>query len=568
MTELRRQLLQSWVDAGNSSEIELVAGASFQGTTIDLTDVATILVSIYADVESAPNGIEFVFSHDGVTWITTDTYTHPGGTVKTYTIQPVFPYFRVQYANNATTPQGDFRLVTTLLTGSPKSSSHRLADDLSTQDDAELVKAVLAAEIPNDNVKNVRATALGALNVHITEENQDAFGRVRTSDPVSLLDSTFAYNLNPRQFEQLISGNGVIAYDVNRRSAKLSVTAGAAGVAGLQSYQYAHYNPGKSHLIFVTEASDPNDNGYASGQKYEIGYFDDFNGLFARRDDAGAYAVKRSSTSGSVVDEVVPTADFNIDPLDGTGPSGLTLNPGKSQIIVIDLQFLGVGRVRMGLEVAGTLVYAHEFNFANEEAGMYMQSGTLPVRWLLTDTGTTGFDFAEAYCCMVTSEGGTEENRGIPLVAGSGAVGVGTTEIPIISIRAGLTFNGIVNRIWNILEAVRMMNTGTNEVIARIWYDPTTLTGASFAAVDASDSGMEVDVAASAITPGSGIKIDEFYVPASATTKGEVEAEIKSRLPIALDRAGTGRVGTITLTAQAVTGTTTVYGAIKWREVR
>jgi hypothetical protein len=549
----------------------LGAGATFTGTSIDLSDsdIATIRIAVFSDVGSAAgNGIEVQASTDEALWFTTDEYNYAAGSgPKIYNVPRIFQFYRIKYTNGAT-PQASFILQTTLYTAAFAASSHRLEDALSGQDDAELIKGVLAARLPNGLYENIDATAGGALEIHVGGENQDAFGRVRISNPVTLLDSTFTYDLRPRDFEDISSGNGVVTHDANGRFAKLAITAGALGVAGLQSYQYTHYNPGKSHLIFMTLCSDPDSVGYASGQKFEAGYFDDDNGIFIRRDDTGAYAVRRSKVTGSVVEEAVATADFNIDPLDGTGPSGVTLDPTKSQILVIDLQFLGVGRVRIGLEVAGAIIYAHEFNFANAQAGMYMQTGSLPVRWRLEDTGTTGFANSQAYCCMVTTEGGAEQNRGVPLAIGSTAAitAASGADTEVLSIRAGLTFNSLVNRIWNILEDVELLNTGNNEARVKIWYD-ATVTGGTWLSVDASDSGMEYNLTGTH-TPGTGIVIGRFSVPATATAKGAASFAPKNRLPIALDKAGTGRVGIISVTAAGVGGTTPVWGDILWREVR
>ncbi len=576
VTELRRQRLQNDVSDGNTTSTPLGIGGTFEGAKVDLqdNDYATIAVALFADVDSAVDGLEIQASaDDGVTWYTTDTYTYTGGSgPKIYYIPRIFRYYRVRFTNNPTVGQTTFILETTLYTGLVRGSSHRLEDNLSGEDDSELVKAVVAAKIPSGTYANVPSTASGALRTYISDENQDAFGRVRVSNPISLLDSTFGYNLNPRIFEDISSGNGTVAFDANKRAAILDVAAGAPGVAGLQSYQYAHYNPGKSQLIFMTQNPNPNGLIPVDGQRIEAGYFDDDNGLFARVDHLGGHFVRRSSVSGAPVDEVVDTADWNIDTMDGSGdpanPSGILLNPIASQILVIDFQFLGVGRVRMGFDISGVVYFAHEFQFANIGSGMYMQSGTLPVRWQVVDTTVTGWTHAEAYCSMVAAEGGAEENRGIPLAVGK----VATTVIPaavdthLLSIQASLLFAGQVNRIWNVLESINVLNTGNNEIIVKVWYD-ANLAAPVWNPVDASDSGMEVSLVGTH-TPGTGIKIAEFYVPATNQSKDAGAFTVKSRLPIAVDRAGTGRVGMISVTAQAIAAASAAWAAIAWREVR
>lgn len=574
MTELRTKELLTEVDGNNSTATPLGAGASFNGATTLLENIATILVTVFADVASATDGLSIQFSHDGLDWHESDGYTIDAGAYKTYTFQPVDSYFRLVYTNGAA-PQGNFHISTHLLTGNCKPSSHRLEDNLSGQDDATLQKSVVAGRIPSGVYSNIEATAAGALKVVISEENQDAFGRVRISDPVALLDSTFGYNLNPRVFENISSGNGTVSFLSAAKAASLQITAGAAGVAGLQSYQYTHYNPGKSHLVLVTFCADPNNNGFNANQKFEVGYFDAGNGIFSRFDSTGPQFVQRSSVSGAPVDISVAQANWNVDTLDGTGgvgnPSGVNLDFTKSQILVVDLQFLGVGRVRVGFVISGYIFFAHVFNFANLNSGMYMQTATLPVRWALTDTGTAGFNASEAYCCMVTTEGGNEADRGIPFTAGNPVAtpitAAAGTDTHLITIRPKLTFNGLANRIWNILESVEVLNIGSNPVRVKVWYSaPPTPVGA-YADVDTSDSGMEYIISATH-APGTGIEIARFGVPASAQVKGTGDFLVRSRLPIGLNAAAAAQVGEITLTANGIGGTSAVLGAISWREVR
>ena len=554
------------VDTNNSTTATLADAGVFTGTGVEVKDYSHIGVTVYADVAGI---LQIEFSNDGVDWHESDTFTFVADSYKTYSFQPVDRYFRVVFTNGAT-PQTEFHITTLLRPVTAKPSSHRLNDDLSGEDDATLSKSVVAARIPNGKYSNVDASAGGALRVVVSEENQDAFGRVRTSDPVALLDSTFFYNLNPRSFESLTNGNGVVAHDTVRKAGNLSITAGALGQAGLQSYQYTHYNPGKSHLCFITFCADRNDNGFAAGQKFEVGYFDDGNGIFARFDDGGVNFVQRSGITGSPVETEVEQANWNIDPMDGTGPSGMTLDITKSQILVIDLQFLGVGRVRMGFDISGYVFFAHAFDFANLNPGMYMQTGSLPVRWLLTDTGTTGFDDAEAYCCMVSSEGGQETNRGIQFARDSGALKTAAAGVDthVISIRPKTTFNGIVNRIWNILEECSLYNAGNGAALVKIWYGGSLTGSPSWADVDTSDSGMEWDKAGT-WSAGTGIVIDEFYVPATVQARGAAAVQLASRLPITLNKAGTTPVGMISITAAGVgAATPDVYGVIKWREIR
>ena len=80
-------------------------------------------------------------------------------------------------------------------------------------------------------------------------------------------------------------------------------------------------------------------------------------------------------------------AHFNLDTMDGTGPSGVPLDLTKSQIFVIDYEWLGVGRVRFGFVFAGAIVYCHDAVFANTVGSVYMSTPNNPLRYQTEATG-------------------------------------------------------------------------------------------------------------------------------------------------------------------------------------
>jgi len=83
----------------------------------------------------------------------------------------------------------------------------------------------------------------------------------------------------------------------------------------------------------------------------------------------------------------ISQSQFNIDKLDGTGPSQYNLDLGKMQMFYIDYTWYGAGFVRWGVRgPKGNVVYVHKMpnNNANTEA--YMRSGNLPGRYESTTT--------------------------------------------------------------------------------------------------------------------------------------------------------------------------------------
>lgn len=157
-------------------------------------------------------------------------------------------------------------------------------------------------------------------------------------------------------------------------------------------------------MVFETVVLGPHESGITK----ELGQYDDNNGFIFRQKDNTFYVVVRGSMAGPPADAVVPQADWNMDRLDGSGPSKIDLDPTKAQILMFDYEWLGVGSVRFGFVIDGTVVYCHQFNHANESDSVYMSTPNLPLRYSIENDGTGDAADIETLCSTVISEGGNQ----------------------------------------------------------------------------------------------------------------------------------------------------------------
>jgi hypothetical protein len=177
-----------------------------------------------------------------------------------------------------------------------------------------------------------------------------------------------------------------------------------------------------------------------AGLRQRQGYFDSANGVYIELDGAALSLVKRSSSTGNIVETKISQANWNIDPMDGTGPSGITLDITKTQILWWDIEWLGVGTVRSGFVIDGKFVQTHSFHHANVLTLPYMTTACLPVRAELENTAGTGSSSSyRIICTSVISEGGYElrgrsANASHPIAAPYRLV-LSNTLYPIMSIR-------------------------------------------------------------------------------------------------------------------------------------
>lgn len=84
-------------------------------------------------------------------------------------------------------------------------------------------------------------------------------------------------------------------------------------------------------------------------------------------------------------------SEFNLDKLDGTGPSGYVLDLSRMQMIFLDYSWYGAGKVRFGIRANdGKIIYFHEIYNNNTNRKAYMRSGNLPGRFEIQSRSKTG----------------------------------------------------------------------------------------------------------------------------------------------------------------------------------
>lgn len=236
----------------------------------------------------------------------------------------------------------------------------------------------------------------------------DAFGRSRQSQPLTMFDSFFRYGDNGK-FATSNTSTATYGFVANTSSVDLTVDTTSSAKVVRETKRVFAYQPGKSLQILCTFVmNEPKAN-----LRQRVGYFNTDNGFFLERTGASTVQfVKRSKVTGSVVDTPVTQSSWNIDKLDGTGPSLLTLDLNSPQILFIDLEWLGVGSARMGFAINGQLIWCHSFHHANLSSapkGAYMQTACLPIRYEIENTaGTAGSSTLKQICSTVVSEGGYE----------------------------------------------------------------------------------------------------------------------------------------------------------------
>lgn len=395
----------------------------------------------------------------------------------------------------------------------------------------------------------------------------DAFSRLRISQPQGLFDTQFTYNLSDLTFEAITSGSGAsVTHDATNRNALMTFSSTpTGGKAYMQSYEYIPYQPGKSQSAFITF----NMNGGVANIVKFAGLSDGTNGVEFQMNGITPQFEIFSGTG--VGNQIVTQSNWNLDKLNGAGISGITLDPSKVQILVIDFQALYVGRVRVGFDIGGVIVYAHQFNHANVVSSPYFQTANLPIRCGMTCSGTVSTTMS-FICSSVISEGGSPEVRGRNFTQEGTVSASSGARTHVLSLRPKTTYNSLVNRIKFELDSINVMVTGTNPVYWELCLGQAISGTTSFNNVNATYSSIEYNTAGT-ISGSPTIVIASGYCQGTGGGSGAAGTasfkDLAARYPITLDASGAVRsLGVITVLATGIGGSSACRCSLNWREIR
>lgn len=417
-----------------------------------------------------------------------------------------------------------------------------------------------------DSLGRIAASGNGSspsnpVNVVLPATASDSFGRQRVSEPYTLFDSSHRYADNGL-WSTVTGTGGTAVFNEDQGLMDLIVSSALDAEVIRETTKVFSYQPGKSLLVLSTFVMSP----AKTGLRQRVGYYGSDNGLFVQLEGSTLSFVKRTSINGGPDDIVVTQANWNYDKLDGSGPSGLTLDITKAQILWMDIEWLGVGSVRMGFVINGQFILCHTFNHANIIASTYITTASLPLRYEIRNTAvTSGLSVLKQICSSVISEGGYEL-RGLQQAVGTPittprVLTVAGTYYPVISLKLKSTkLDGIA-----VISATSIMGVGNGKNFAYRIVAGATTTGGSW--VDATaTSCVQYNITGTSVTGGR-ILASGFI---NSSNQGSPTTNLLKEALFAtqLERNGlTGEAYEVTIEITASTASESIYASVDWEEV-
>jgi len=307
--------------------------------------------------------------------------------------------------------------------------------------------------------------------------NLDAFGRLRVSEITSLLEITHVYDKQPILINEVTAGTATSVWNQSNAEVAMGVTTSGDYVIR-QTKQSAVYQPGKGQL-FEASFSDFN---LQSNVIKRVGYYTSttaatynsvFDGFFLESNGVTNEISFQIWKSGSSIYSASTTVwrnnEININTIDWS----------KTNLMLVDFQWLGVGRVRFGLSLSGGTYIFADNSGTNNLNDVYMSSPNKPIRYEIRSSGGTGT--FNQICSQVSMEGSLN-SLSIPVsITNKTIVSLGSPNVKYAIL--GVKMSSGYDSISPIIRQFSVLNKSNDNYLVSVEINPTISGSYTFSAV-------------------------------------------------------------------------------------
>lgn len=175
-----------------------------------------------------------------------------------------------------------------------------------------------------------------------------------SSNPIAQMQ--FTYNVNACLAEETITGSSSIVYQNGMAVLQVNQSGDSAS---LSNKIRAYAQPGQD--VYCVFAAMYGSESSATSQIAGMG--NETDGFFFECTNS-TFGILYRNNSQNVS---IPQMNWNVDPMDGSGPSGMMLDYTRGNIYKIEYQRLEFGYIKFFIETpdTGKLVLVHQINYAN-----------------------------------------------------------------------------------------------------------------------------------------------------------------------------------------------------------
>lgn len=255
------------------------------------------------------------------------------------------------------------------------------------------------------------------------------------------------------------------------------------------------------------------------------------NGTYTLSGGTIAYTAAQIQAGINPTETFISQSAWNIDPLDGSGPSRFTLDRTKGNVYSVGYQYLGFGDPTFSVEdpETGTFTYCHRIQTANSRTSTVLKNPHMFAGWQADNVGSSTSVTVKGASAGTFTEGLVNRNIGASfsyaVTKASLSDGVA---VPAVTIRADQVYNSMACYgeidVFNISIGTDTGSAASIRLLQVSVYKNATLTGpVNFQYIDSSSSLCSYDTSATGFSGGQLVKA--FLVAANSSVTLSLQAE-------------------------------------------
>lgn len=317
--------------------------------------------------------------------------------------------------------------------------------------------------------------------------------------------ATFTNSKDPDIFDEKITGTASATHDPYLGLVRLEVGSTAGDEVIRQTKRVQRYLPGRQNEFSITCLFGTP----TTGIRRRVGMFDELNGFFFEDSGDGTYrCCLRRNTAEGVLLEIYTREQWNVDKLDGTGPSGIVADPEAIQHMSMEYEWYGAGQIEWNFIIDNDKYPIHRIDHANREPHTWAAKAALPIRVELTNvSGASGTHSFYQGAHSLATEGTTTllgRQTSVSNALAGKTLTLANTFYPLVAIRLkSTTLDSVV--IPDEFAGSTLDNT--NIFLRSI--EGATVTGGTWVSMGA-DSPVEYNITATGFS--GGIEVNTVYV--------------------------------------------------------
>jgi len=141
----------------------------------------------------------------------------------------------------------------------------------------------------------------------------------------------------------------------------------------------------------------------------------------------------------------------------------------KSNLMTVDYQWLGVGRMRFGMVLSGQTIYFLDYTAANNKDTVYMSSPNQPIRYEIRSSGGTGY--LDMICSQVSTEGALNGLFSTTAISHTGSTNLNSnTHYPFIGVRLKQSYKSVVSELID--SSILNASSGKRDFMVTVEFNP------------------------------------------------------------------------------------------------